>query len=301
MKKLLALITAAILLCGLSAPASAQSIYEYMHGVAWTQIEPLPASQKVSIPGRITISKNTTFTDKDIIIETNGILEIANGASLTLQNTGIFVEHGGTIKITDGTLKLKNRSQLNNNGTIIIEEPGKLNVTYGFFNVYPQGSFINNGKFTGYKGKDLNSALSEITKFDSAFDLSDHVVHLRVIPDSTSDIFPSGTNIDLFYRIDTISTDYRYTLTLTKNKLNLTHPEEPPYEIYTPELTESLRARAEQYTAPAENYAHIQRQSYFLYYHNATKYNEAGTLIAETLSYFTDGEIIASNVTQEYI
>ena len=45
MKKLLALITAAILLCGLSAPASAQSIYEYMHGVAWTQIEPLPASQ----------------------------------------------------------------------------------------------------------------------------------------------------------------------------------------------------------------------------------------------------------------
>lgn len=301
MKKLLALITAAILLCGLSAPASAQSIYEYMHGVAWTQIEPLPASQKVSIPGRIIITKNTTFTDKDIIIETNGILEITNGASLTLQNTGIFVEHGGTVKITDGTLKLKNRSQLNNNGTIIIEEPGKLNVTYGFFNVYPQGTYINNGKFTGYKGKDLNSTFSEITKFDSAFDLSDYVVYLRVIPDSTSDIFPSGTTIDLFYRIDTISTDYRYTLTLTKNKLNLTHPEEPPFEIYTPELTESLRARAEQYTAPAENYAHIQRQSYFLYYHNATKNNEADTLIAETLSYFTDGEIIASNVTQEYI
>lgn len=272
-----------------------------MHGVAWTQIEPLPASQKISIPGRIIITKNTTFTDKDIIIETNGILEITNGASLTLQNTGIFVEHGGTVKITDGTLKLKNRSQLNNNGTIIIEEPGKLNVTYGLFNVYPQGTYINNGKFTGYKGKDLNSTFSEITKFDSAFDLSDYVVYLRVIPDSTSDIFPSGTTIDLFYRIDTISTDYRYILTLTKNKLNLTHPEEPPSKIYTPELTESLRARAEQYTAPAENYAHIQRQSYFLYYHNATKNNEADTLIAETLSYFTDGEIIASNVTQEYI
>ena len=113
------------------------------------------------------------------------------------------------MKITDGTLKLKNRSQLNNNGTIIIEEPGKLNVTYGFFNVYPQGTYINNGKFTGYKGKDLNSTFSEITKFDSAFDLSDYVVYLRVIPDSTSDIFPSGTTIDLFYRIDTISTDYR--------------------------------------------------------------------------------------------
>ena len=301
MKKILALITAALLFCGISITASAQSFYEYMHGVAWTQSEPLPAGKDISIPGIITISKNTTFTDKNIIIETNGILKITNGASLTLQNTHIFIENGGTIKITDGTLKVKGRSVLDNNGTIIVEEAGKLNITYGFFNVLPEAKFTNNGKFTGYKGKNLNSTISEIKKFDSAFDLSDYAVYLRVIPDSASDIFPSGTTIDLYYRIDTISTDYRYTLTLTKSKLNFTHPDQTPSETYTPELISSLRARVAQYAVPATNYAHIQRQSYFLYYHNSTKYNEAGTLIAETLSYFTDGEIIASNVTVEYI
>lgn len=301
MKKILPLITAIILLCGLSLPASAQSIYEYLHGIAWTNIEPLPAAKDISVPGTIIINKNTTFTDKNIIIETNGILEIKNGASLTLQNTRIFIENGGTIKVTDGTLKIKNRSHLDNNGTIIVEKSGKLNVTYGFFNVYPQGEYINNGKFTGYKGKNLNSTLSRIKKFDSSFNLSDYVISLRVIPDSISDIFPSGTTIDLFYRIENIRTDYRHTLTLTKNKLNFTHPDQPPSEIYTPELISSLLSRVEQYTAPAENYACIQRQSYFLYYHNATKYNEPGTLIAETLSYFTDGEIIADNVTREYI
>lgn len=301
MKKLLALITAAFLLCGISATASAQSIYEMLHGVAWTQIEPLPEAHDISIPGTITITKNTTFTDKSIILETNGILEIKNGASLTLKDATIFVENGGTIKITDGTLKLKDRSCLCNNGTIIVEESGKLNVTYGFFDIYPQGTYINKGKFTGYKGKNLNSTLSEIKKFDNTFNLSDYLIYLRIIPDSAADIFPSGTTIDLFYRIDNIRTDYRYTLTLTKNKLNITHPDQTPSEIYTPELIVSLRARAEQYTAPAINYAHIQRQSYFLYYHNSTKHNEPGTLIAETTSYFTDGEIIADYLTEEYI
>ncbi|MGN1340101.1 MAG: hypothetical protein ACI4WS_07400 [Oscillospiraceae bacterium] len=301
MKKILPLITAIILLCVLSLPASAQSIYEYLHGVAWTNIEPLPSSKNISIPGTIIITKSTTITDKNIIIETNGILEIKNGASLTLQNTRIFIENGGTIKITDGTLKVKGRSVLDNNGTIVVEEAGKINITYGFFNVLPEAKFINNGKFTGYKGKNLTSTLSQIKSFDSAFDLSDYVISLRVIPDSATDIYPSRTTIDLFYRIDNIRTDYRYILTLTKNKLNFTHPDQPPSEIYTPELIDSLRARVEQYTAPAENYACIQRQSYFLYYYNATKYNEPGTLIAETLSYFTDGEIIADNVTQEYI
>lgn len=301
MKKLLSLIAAIMLICGLTIPASAQSFYEYMHGVAWTQFEPIPAGKDISIPGIITISKNTTFTDKNIIIETNGILKITNGASLTLQNTRIFIENGGTIKITDGTLKIKSRSVLDNNGTIIVEEDGKLNVTYGFFNILPEAKFINNGKFTGYKGKNLNSTLSEIKKFDSAFNLSDYIVYLRVIPDSTSDIFPSGTIIDLYYRIDNIRTDYRYILTLTKNKPKFTHPDQTPSEIYTPELISALRARVSQYTAPAKNYAHIQRQSCFLYYHNATKHNKAGTLIAETLSYFTDGEIVADNVITEYI
>lgn len=292
MKKLLSLITAALLFCGLSISAPAQSIYEYLHGVAWTQIEPLPASEDISIPGTITITKNTTFTDKDIIIETGGILEIKNGASLTLQSTSIYIENGGTIKITDGTLKLKNRSNIDNNGTMIVEKAGKLNVTYGFFRVEPQGTFINNGKFTGYKGKNLNTTLSQIKEFDSAFDLSDHVVYLRVIPDSASDIFPCGTNIDLFYRIDTIRTDYRYTLTLTNGKLNFTHPDQRPSEIYTPELISSLRARVAEYDPPAENYAHIQRQSCF--YYN----NKDGTLFAEGISYFTDGECITDYVTE---
>lgn len=175
---------------------------------------------------------------------------------------------------------------------MIVEKAGKLNVTYGFFRVEPQGTFINNGKFTGYKGKNLNATLSQIKKFDSAFDLSDHVVYLRVIPDSTSDIFPCGTNIDLFYRIDTIRTDYRYTLTLTKNKLNFTHPDQRPSEIYTPELISSLRARVAEYDPPAENYAHIQRQSCF--YYN----NKDGTLFAEGISYFTDGECITDYVTE---
>ena len=161
MKKLLSLITAALLFCGLSISAPAQSIYEYLHGVAWTQIEPLPTSEDISIPGTITITKNTTFTDKDIIIETGGILEIKNGASLTLQSTSIFIENGGTIKITDGTLKLKSRSNIDNNGTMIVEKAGKLNVTYGFFRVEPQGTFINNGKFTGNKGKNLNATLAQ--------------------------------------------------------------------------------------------------------------------------------------------
>ena len=102
MKKLLSLITAALLFCGLSISAPAQSVYEYLHGVAWTQIEPLPTSEDISIPGTITITKNTTFTDKDIIIETGGILEIKNGASLTLQSTCIVVGRGGSVMMGAG-------------------------------------------------------------------------------------------------------------------------------------------------------------------------------------------------------
>ena len=59
MKKLLSLITSALLFCGLSISAPAQSIYEYLHGVAWTQIEPLPTSEDISIPSTIIITKNT--------------------------------------------------------------------------------------------------------------------------------------------------------------------------------------------------------------------------------------------------
>ena len=121
-----------MLICGLTIPASAQSFYEYMHGVAWTQFEPIPAGKDISIPGIITISKNTTFTDKNIIIETNGILKITNGASLTLQNTHIFIENGGTIKITDGTLKVKGRSVLDNNGT----ERSAVIIHYSFLGLF---------------------------------------------------------------------------------------------------------------------------------------------------------------------
>ena len=64
------------------------------------------------------------------------------------------------------------------------------------------------------------------------------------------------------------------------------------FEIYTPELISSLRARAAEYDPPAENYAHIQRQSCFFYN------NKDGTLFAEGISYFTDGECITDYVTE---
>lgn len=306
MKKLLSLITAAFLLCGISVTASAQSIYEMLHGVSWTQIEPLPDAHDISIPGTITITKNTTFTNKNIILETNGIIQIKNGASLTLKNSCIYVENGGTIRIIDGTLKLKELSSIGNNGIISVGETGKLNVTYGSINIYPQGKFINNGKFTGYRGKNLNSALSQIKKFDSSFDLSDYVMFLNTYPDTHHDSYMAGTKIYLYYRIDNIQTDYRYVLDIKNGKLNITHPDQPASDIYTPELINSLRARAQQYIFPEMNYTNVQRRQYYLYYHNATEHDsgidmEAGTMIAESVWFCTDGEVTMDDGVSVFI
>ena len=103
MKKLLALITAACVIA-LGAPtayAEAEKNSETaelnFRGYSWAGEISEDTPDKLVITDNTVISKDTEIKNKNIRVEKKGILEITDGAKISLNKSQIFIENGGTL------------------------------------------------------------------------------------------------------------------------------------------------------------------------------------------------------------
>lgn len=209
MKKLLALITAAcvIALAAPTAYAEAEKNSETaelnFRGYSWAGEISEDTPDKLVITDNTVISKDTEIKNKNIRVEKKGILEITDGAKISLNKSQIFIENGGTLIISDGALNILQSSSVTNVGTLIIGSKGKLDIKSNGFSSKPGSALICNGKISCVSEKYYNKAIATIQRYDENFNLSDYSMY----------VYASGSSatIQFKYCIDNIETSYKYT------------------------------------------------------------------------------------------
>lgn len=268
MKKLLALI-AAVCVVALAAPtayaegAKASETAELnFRGHSWSGEISEDTPDKLVITDNVVISKDSDIKNKNIRIENNGILEISDGAGVSLNGSQIFIENGGTLIVSDGALSILRNSSVKNVGTLIIGSKGKLDIKSSGFSSQPGSSFICSGKISCVSEKYFNRAIATIKRYDDKFSLSDYSMY----------VYASGSSATIQFRycIDNIETSYRYTAEISnKNGLKVTHSSVKLSKVYDTTLRSGILDRVYTYEAvndlPGGYDTGIERESYYLY------------------------------------
>ena len=216
------------------------------------------------ITDNVVITQDVKITDKDIRVEDNGILEIADGAQLTLENTKIFIENGGTLIISNGELNILGiNSSVKNIGTMIVASNGKLNIKSGGFSYTAESSFICGGKISCVSEKHFNKAISTIKRYDKNFNYTDYTMYVYASG-------PSSATVQFKYCIDQIETNYKYTATISqKNGCKVTRSSIKLSNVYNEQLHNELRDKVFTYEAlnnlPDSYNTGIRRENYYLY------------------------------------
>lgn len=271
MKKLTSAIVAAALCLTLFSPAHAenQDARTQLCGTAWTESDNIPKTRDLYISGHITLSESATLKNY-LRIESGSVLEITNGAEVTLSSSRIFIEKGGTLLVTDGKLKLSD-AYLQNNGAINIEKGGELNISSGGLTSYPQSVITCSGNLTCTKDRSIIPAFNAVRRYDSNFTLSDYSMHINI----TGGI---KAKIQAFYCIDNIETNYCYTIYINKNKTVLRRSNKSLSAVYSPELREKLLSRVEAYEAehpePSDFPQGVERLHYYTYIYKTGELTE---------------------------
>lgn len=268
MKKLLALITAACIM-SLAVPAAYaedESTYETaelnFRGYSWTGEISEDTPKNLVITDNVVVTKNTEINQKNIRIENKGILEITNGAALSLKQSNIFIENGGTLIISDGALSILWNSSVTNTGTLIIGSKGKLDIKSSGFSIKAGSTFICSGKISCVSEKYFNKAIAKIQKYDKNFSFSDYSMYVYATD--------SLATIKFYYCIDNIETSYKYTAKISKkNGLKVTHSSTKLSKVYDKTLRNEILDRVYKYESvndlPESYDDGIEREYYYLY------------------------------------
>lgn len=268
MKKLLALITAAcvIALAAPTAYAEAEKNSETaelnFRGYSWAGEISEDTPDKLVITDNTVISKDTEIKNKNIRVEKKGILEITDGAKISLNKSQIFIENGGTLIISDGALNILQSSSVTNVGTLIIGSKGKLDIKSNGFSSKPESALICNGKISCVSEKYYNKAIATIQRYDENFNLSDYSMY----------VYASGSSatIQFKYCIDNIETSYKYTAKISnKDGLKVTRSSIKLSKVYDKTLRNKILDRVYKYETvndlPSSYDTGIERESYYLY------------------------------------
>ncbi len=275
MKKIIALLSLALMLCGLSQTAFADTVltdYEFLHGVTWHGES--TDQKKLLITDTVVFSENVTLKNKSITIEKDAVLEITNGAELVLDDTEIYVENGGNIIVSDGKIEIDD-GLIVNIGLFIIGKNGAVNVKQGTFRTKPEGGVVNNGLFSCYDGQSLKKEFSAIKKYDSRFNIVDYSFWLSIDKEGRGLFY-------LNYCIGRIETNYMYKVKMEKGKRSsITRSPLPLSEVYSTETRNKLLDRVFAYETvndpPEELEDGCNRERYYLYEY------KSGKLIAEAV------------------
>ena len=184
-------------------------------GYSWAGEISEDTPDKLVITDNTVISKDTEIKNKNIRVEKKGILEITDGAKISLNKSQIFIENGGTLIISDGALNILQSSSVTNVGTLIIGSKGKLDIKSNGFSSKPGSALICNGKISCVSEKYYNKAIATIQRYDENFNLSDYSMY----------VYASGSSatIQFKYCIDNIETSYKYTAKISnKDGLKVT-------------------------------------------------------------------------------
>lgn len=264
----------------LSAGA-ANSDYEF-YGTPWDGAVSDSSPDDLTVYDSAVISSDTELSGKNVRIEKNGVLEITGGANVTLSSTNIFIENGGALFISDGTLTLdspdSSGSYITAHGTLAVGSKGKISVKKGGLQIYPGSSFIDCGSVELVNETGFEKTLAKIKRYDKDFRLSDYSLYAHSIGGSTA-------QIQLRYCIGNIETGFKYTSTYgAKSGIKLKRSTVDLSRVYSKELREQLLDSVYAYEAenslPAD-FENGKERSYIYTYSFAKN-----TLFAEYL-YFT--------------
>lgn len=286
MKKLItaALLAAAAALALCSLPAGAQEPDYEFYGTPWdgTVSENIP--RDLTVYDSAVISSDAEITDKHIRIEKNGVLEITGGANISLSEAHIFIEKGGALIVSDGTLTLDSPdipgSYITTYGTLIVGSNGRIDIKRGGFEVFPEGSIIDNGSIELVNANGYANSLSAIKKLDKDFRLSDYSIYAHSLDGKTA-------QVQLQYCIGDIETSYKYIAAYgAKSGVKLRRSSIDLSKVYSKELREQLLDSVHAYEAqnslPADFEDGIERS--YCYYYSFAK----NTLCAEYLYFIKD-------------
>ncbi len=284
MKKLISLITAALALtlftpCAYAdspipaaeeVPPPKEEMEAEFFGTVWNGED--TDTKDLLVTGCVTVSADAELNDKDIRIEENGIIEVTGGAHLVLNNTHLYIENGGSLIISNGTVTLNGQKtisgygEIENNGSLIICTNGTLDISSGTFSTHPTTKgcvLINNGKLSITSEKLFKKAIAKIKKYDKNFRLSDYSIFANAYDKSNSTIY-------FQYCIDGIETDHQYTARIGKKAgVRITRSRTDLSTVYDKELRNKLLDRVYSYESahdlPDSFYEGINRRSYYLY------------------------------------
>ncbi len=293
MKKLFAIITSACIIAFSMTTAYAETFEAYrteelnFRGYSWSGEISDHTPQKLLVTDTVVITQDTEIKDKQIRIEDNGILEITDGAEISLNRTQIFIENGGTLIVSDGELSVIANGSLSNVGTLIIGSNGKLNIKSGGFTTTSEGTFVCCGKISCVSEKHFDKAVSTIKYYDQNFNYADYAIY----------VYATGlysATVQFKYCIDEIETNYKYTAKLSvKDGCRVTRSSIDLSKVYDKELRNELLDEVYAYDAvndlPHDYGTGIKRQNYYLYsYSKNTLWNEYVyfILVFDTDTYF---------------
>lgn len=252
-------------LCSLSVGAE-ETAYEF-YGTPWTGTVSEDSSRYLTVYENAVITSDTELADKSIRIEKNGVLEITNGANVSLDSTNILIENGGALIISDGVLTLNGSgipgSYVSSYGTLIAGSNGGINIKRGGLKVYPEGSFIGSGAVELVNKTGYSRVLSAIKRYDKSFRPSEYSIYAHSLDGKSA-------QIQLCYCIGDIETDYRYTASYGANSgVKLKRSPIKLSEVYDKELRERLLDSVHAYEArssmPADFELGIERSYYYSY------------------------------------
>lgn len=170
-----------------------------------------------------------------------GKIVVTDGATLELRGK-LFIERGAVLEIENGTVNVHGGT-LQNCGTIIIGEKGRLHFQNGWLNSTAAGSIVNNGKITCMSSeKNLAGIFKIIKNSDENFDLSDYSVLMTGRGGNNADIV-------LNYCIDDVQTDYTYKFSVNVNntKTTIKRKAYPLETVYSADTGKNILDRAAEF------------------------------------------------------
>lgn len=270
MKKLIriaALLATAGTLALCSMPVGAEEPDYGFYGAPWSGTVSEADPRYLTVYENAVIKSDIELADKRIRIEKNGVLEITNGAKVSLNSTNILIENGGALIISDGLLTLNGSdipgSYVSSYGTLVAGSNGGINIKRGGLKVYPEGSFIGGGAVELVNKTGYSRVLSAIKRYDKSFLPSEYSIYAHSLDGKSA-------QIQLCYCIGDIETDYRYTASYGANSgVKLKRSPVKLSEVYDKELRDRLLNSVRAYEAvssvPADIERGIERSRYYSY------------------------------------
>lgn len=238
-------------------------------------------------------NKKTVISD-DFVLSAGAELRINPGSTLVISKNATFtvrgkliIERGAKLYIAKGKCVLDNAAAeiKSFGGTIHISKASSLEIKRGSLRKYAGSDIVWNGKFKFLKNSNFKNVINRIKNDNNKFDLNDYEMYFDV---GTRNLSPNFASLYMYYTIDNIVTDFRYTYGKSSSRKGIIKTSDIPLKtVYDKALTADLRERVSKFESNSGHTPSLYSKQENIYMNYKYIYNYNSPDLFLEVSYFT--------------